>query len=75
MRSIRDEDSDNARTVTIEDVRAIRSTDKALLCDIPGHGEMWIPQTQIHDDSEVYREGDVGKLVITRWIAEQKDLV
>jgi len=38
-------------------------------------GEMWIPQTQIHDDSEVYREGDVGKLVITRWIAEQKDLV
>lgn len=75
MRSIRDEDSGNTRTVTIEDVRGIRKSEKALLCDIPGEGEMWIPQTQIHDDSEVYQEGDVGKLVITKWIAEQKGLV
>ena len=81
VRTIRDEDPGSGRTVAIEDVRAIRKYENpktgtvSMLCDIPDHGEMWIPDSQIHDDSEVYREGDIGKLVITRWIAEQKGLV
>ena len=35
----------------------------------------WIPQSQIDDDSEVYRANDRGKLVISEWIAIQKGLV
>jgi len=36
--------------------------------------EVWIPKSQIHEDSEVNEMGDVGNLVITRWLAEQKGL-
>lgn len=32
----------------------------------------WIPKSQITDDSEVYRVGDAGTLMVTEWIAEKK---
>ena len=49
---------------------------KALLMDIDGE-EIWIPKSQIHDNSEVYDAGehDEGTLVITEWIAKQKGLL
>ncbi len=48
-----------------------RETDKALLVVVEGE-EVWIPKGQIHDDSEVYRQGDTGTLIVSLWIAEQK---
>lgn len=39
---------------------------------------VWFPDSQIHDDSELYMKskvGDMGTLVVTAWIAEQKGLV
>ena len=42
------------------------------------HGERrgeWIPRSQIDDDSEVWRLGQKGVLVISEWIALQKGLV
>lgn len=59
--------------VRIEDVVVKKQTDKALLCEINGD-DVWIPQSQIDDDSEVWNEGDEGTLVISQWIAEQKEL-
>lgn len=72
-RGFRDEDRDSERTVTLDNVTALRGTDKALLCLIDGE-EVWVPQSQIHDDSEVYEVGGEGKLVITRWFADQRGL-
>jgi hypothetical protein len=60
--------------VEFPDVTAIAQTDKALLCEIDGV-QHWIPQSQISDDSEVYKKGDEGKLVITHWIAKEKGLI
>lgn len=61
--------------VTFESVRCIASTDKACLCTGPWEDrEIWFPISQIHDDSEVYRKGHEGKLIVTKWIADQKDL-
>lgn len=57
------------------DALAIRSTEKALLVDIQGEGEHWIPISQIEEDSEVRQEGDQGILTITGWIAKQKGFV
>lgn len=40
----------------------------------PGE-EIWVPRSQIHDDSEVYTEtGDnsEGRLVVTAWLASQE---
>lgn len=59
--------------VTIRDVKVIKATDKALLVKIEDE-EVWIPQSQIDDDSEVYKAGDEGDLVISQWIADQKGI-
>lgn len=56
-----------------ENVALLRATDAALLCRIDGE-DYWIPQSQIDDDSEVWRAGDEGDLVVSEWIAVQKGL-
>ena len=58
----------------IHDVLARRETEKALLCRIDDMGH-WIPKSQITDDSEVWKIGQEGILVITMWLAEQKKIV
>lgn len=60
-------------TVSFEDIKCIRSTDKAILVEVEGE-EVWIPLSQVDDDSEVYEEGDEGTLVITQWIADKLGL-
>ena len=34
--------------------------------------EFWVPESQIHDDSEVYEKGDEGLLVVTHYIAKKE---
>jgi len=46
----------------------------ALLVEIDGKNH-WIPQSQIHDDSEVWKPEDEGELVIPEWLAIEKELV
>jgi hypothetical protein len=61
-------------------VRCIKQTDKAILCQVgdfspddPGHEEeFWVPQSQIHEDSEVWKEGDEGELVVSGWYARKE---
>ncbi len=60
--------------VSIEDVVCKHATQKAILVEVDGV-EVWIPQSQITDSSEVWKEGDEGTLVITEWIATQKELL
>jgi hypothetical protein len=62
----------------IEDCTCIRETRKACLIRVPGTGkapaEVWVPKSVIHDDSEVYKEGDRGTLIVARWFAEKEGL-
>lgn len=51
-----------------------RATEKAIHVTVGGEA-CWIPQSQIHEDSEVWKEGQTGTLIVSRWIAEQKGLV
>lgn len=60
--------------VSITPVECIRNTDKAILVVLSNGDEHWVPQSHVHDDSEVYRRGDQGKLVISKWIARQRKL-
>lgn len=53
--------------------RAIGETDGALLVEID-NDKYWIPQSQIQDESEVYRKGHEGVFIISDWIAKQKGL-
>ena len=60
--------------VSFRNTIATRATAKALLVEVEGKS-VWIPQSQIHDDSEVFQVGDTGTLVISAWIARERDLV
>ncbi len=61
---------------TFPGCRAIKESKSgdALLVAVDGK-EVWIPQSQIDDNSEVYEPGTRGELVISQWFAEQKGLV
>lgn len=61
--------------VRIEGTECVGETSAAINVMITsGQPHVWIPKSQVHDDSEVYERGGTGALIITRWIAEQKDI-
>ena len=64
-----------AREVVHVHCKAIRATEKALLVEYEGE-EIWIPQSEIDDESEVFDADDnsEGDLVIPLWLAEKKGL-
>lgn len=35
-------------------------------------GKFWVPQAAIHDDSDVYKEGTEGTLIVHDWFAEKE---
>lgn len=55
----------------VGECKCIKETPNAILVDKNG-GQSWIPKSQIHDDSEVWKLGQKGKLVIFKWLAEKK---
>lgn len=67
-------------TAKYDGCTAIRETGKALHVTIPElYGgdpinAVWVPKSQIHDDSEVYdaEEHANGMLVVSEWFATQK---
>ena len=46
---------------------------KAILCT-GGllEKQKWIPKSQIHDDSEVWKPHQEGELIVSTWLAEQE---
>lgn len=61
----------NPKLVCCAGAKAVRETEKALLCQVDGM-EVWIPKSQIDDESEVWTEGTEGTLVVTAWFAKEK---
>lgn len=60
----------------IGDAITIRTTEKAILVRLVDHEdrELWVPKSQIHDDSEVYGDGHEGVLVVSEWFAKKAEL-
>lgn len=58
------------------DVETVEAeSEKAILVEIEGE-KVWVPKSQIHEDSEVYsKESGGGTLIVTTWWATQKGLV
>jgi hypothetical protein len=66
-------DPDDVARFDVETVEA--ESEKAILVEIEGE-KVWVPKSQISDDSEVYSKASGGgELVVTRWWAEKKGLV
>lgn len=57
------------------EVTLVRKTEAALLVEDENGEEVWIPLSQVHDDSEIWGDteiGEKGKLVIPEWLATKK---
>lgn len=63
--------------VKLENAKCIKETDAALLCRLDDGTEIWFPKSHVDDDSEVYNDTDSaeGTLVVSEWIAKQKNLL
>ena len=60
----------------IENCKVVADSPNAILVESPElEKSIWVPQSQVCDESEVWKKGDEGTLIITDWIAEQKGLV
>ena len=61
---------DYDKTFEIENCEVLKETQKAILVEADVFDEpVWIPISQIDDDSEVYGIGHAGTLIITSWLA------
>jgi len=67
------DDEDN-EPVALESATAVHATERALRVQLGDGKLIWIPQSQITDDSEVYAIGHTGRLVITAWFARKEGL-
>jgi len=55
--------------------KCIRESEKAILVAFTSaEGQRWIPKSVVHDDSEVWKQDDVGQLVVKMWWAEKNIL-
>jgi len=64
-------DSSGDEPHSMGEVSVTAETAKALLC-VPSKGEQyWIPKSVVHDDSEAWKKGDSGNLVVKFWWAEK----
>lgn len=59
---------------SLGDGKAIRATERALLVKLESGDEVWIPQSVVHDDSEVFKEGHYGEVIVQEWWAEKEGL-
>ena len=67
----------------IEEAKLMAKTSKALLVEAKAlegldDDARWFPLSQIDDDSEIFgstQKGEIGDLVVTKWIAEKKGLL
>ena len=58
--------------VMFQDVRVLRSTPPALLCQI-GSRSVWLPRG--HISGRLWCAGDRGKLYVRRWVALDRHLI
>jgi len=57
----------------IENAKCVRETEKAILVEASDFDEpVWVPQSQIDEDSEVYKVGTEGDLIVLDWWAEKQ---
>jgi hypothetical protein len=62
-----------SKYIVIKAQKCLTDSDKAIMVRI-AHHNVWIPKTQIHDDSDVHKAGTEGKLIISTWIAQEKGI-
>lgn len=67
----RDNSGDDAHSMG--QVQVTAETSKAIMCvpESDGDASYWVPKSVVHDDSEAFKKGDSGSLVVKKWWAEK----
>jgi hypothetical protein len=67
---------DTDQSVSLGQAKIIATTDKAIRVILDSDGKAyWIPESVVHDDSEVFQGCDgAGELVVKAWFAEKEGL-
>jgi hypothetical protein len=63
-----------ARPVAIDGVRIVGFEGESLVVEAPIAGRLLVPQEMIHDDSEIWRVGDAGTLLVEAAWAKQRGI-
>jgi hypothetical protein len=64
------------KNVILKGVKVLKETEKALLVESKETGEEhWMPKSQIHDDSDVFQDEDEGDMIVSKWLANEKNLL
>lgn len=66
-------DSDEDK-VSVADVTVKAETGKAILCVVEEE-DVWVPKSIIDDDSEVYKMGTEGVLIVPAWFAKKNGFI
>ncbi len=61
-----------SQPISLGKAKCVAATDKAIQVVLEEGRILWVPQSVVHDDSEVYSKGDQGELVVELWWAEQR---
>jgi hypothetical protein len=56
------------------DVKAVADSELGLRISVGGKA-VWVPKSEIHEDSDVYENGTEGTLIISEWVAKKKGLI
>ena len=67
--------SNDSEVAEFEDCTIISETEQAFKVKQDDGTMFWVPKSQVHDNSEVYRVKDHGTLTVNRWWAEANGMV
>ena len=56
----------------VANVRCGKETAKAILAVFEDGTSKWIPKSCVLEDSEVYKQGSSGTLIVAQWFAEKE---
>ena len=66
---------DEGEWVEFEDAKCVAATGAAIQVRLDDGELYWFPKSQVSNDSEVWKLGTKGTLIVSEWIAKQKGLV
>ena len=59
---------------SLGDGKCLRETNGAILVELESGEEKWIPKLCLHDNSEVWKDGQTGDIIVKSWWAEKEGL-
>ena len=56
--------------------KCVKETAKAIRVELDDLGDkIWIPQSQVHENSEVWKDGQEGEVIVSDWFAKKEGLI